>query len=241
LIDSPANGRAHPLGLMGSMNLHRAEGFLSQQAAVGRNPSQGERLEEFFSGALEEVSKKVRETAVRAGGMAAVARNAVPAAYVKRNGAPGAIRMAVRAGEVWLKNRMSGAKKVFVELYEHLRVDFIVRGEVVKVKSTVKGGFDTGAVSVQSKSRLYELTFWNEYMTFGIEEARVGTFPDLIMTFDSRTGRPLVSAEIREGQKVVVIVVPGQELILGAPMRDMELLKQVERAVGREILRYRKS
>ena len=36
VIDAPANGRAHPIGLMGSMGLHMVPGFESVQTASGK-------------------------------------------------------------------------------------------------------------------------------------------------------------------------------------------------------------
>ncbi|MBB6283608.1 DUF917 family protein [Geobacillus subterraneus] len=83
------------------------------------------------------------------------------------------------------------------------------------------GGFDVvGKVMVDS----YELTFWNEYMTLELNGERLSTFPDLIMTLDAETGRPIVSATISKGQKVAIITVPKENLILGSPMRNRKLL-----------------
>jgi hypothetical protein len=50
----------------------------------------------------------------------------------------------------------------------------------------------------------------------------------------------LISAQIREGSEVVIIVVLSEQLILGAAMRDIGLLRRIEKAVGKEIIRYRK-
>ncbi len=38
--------------------------------------------------------------------------------------------------------------------------------------------------------------------------------------------------------RVAVLVVPRQRLILGAGMRDPELFMDVERAVGKEVVRH---
>ncbi|MED4571495.1 hypothetical protein [Brevibacillus agri] len=67
---------------------------------------------------------------------------------------------------------------------------------------------------------------------------RLGTFPDLIMTLDAKTAKPIVSAEIEKGQPLAVIHVPQENLILGATMRNKELLAAVEGAVGKQILTY---
>lgn len=240
VIDAPCNGRAHPLGLMGSMGLERQSDYVSCQAAVGGSEERGNRVEEYFRGSLEEVSGKVREAAVRAGGMVAVARNIVPAAYVRTNGAPGAVERTIEIGNVLLERRGGGAKSFFRAIYDILGCDFIVRAKVGQVSLETKGGLDIGRVDLRTRNFSYELTFWNEYMTLEREGIRMGTFPDLIMTFDATTGDPLTSDSIREGDEVVAIVVLSSQLSLGAGVKNRDLLRRVEEAVGKDILRYRK-
>jgi DUF917 family protein len=240
VIDAPCNGRAHPSGLMGSMGLHRQEGYVLFQTAVGGKIDKGNRVEAFYEGPLADASKSVREASVRAGGMVAVARNPVPAHYVRENGAPGAIQMAMALGKILLKNKKADLKKTLKEIYDFLGVDFIIKGKAEEVAIKTEGGLDIGTIQVRTPKRLYELTFWNEYMTFATDDTRIATFPDLIMTFDSRTLMPLISAQIEGGMEVIVIAVPAQQLILGAGMRDDELMKQVEKAIGKEIVRFGK-
>ena len=67
---------------------------------------------------------------------------------------------------------------------------------------------------------------------------RLATFPDLMATFDLTTGMALSSALLQRGQEIAVVTVPRQKLILGAGMRDPELLKPVEETVGKEVLKY---
>jgi len=67
VVDAPCNGRAHPLGLMGSMGLTKKEKYISRQTAVGGRAKSNNQVEAFFEGPLSEVSKKVRESAVTAG------------------------------------------------------------------------------------------------------------------------------------------------------------------------------
>jgi len=240
VVDAPCNGRAHPLGLMGSLGLHRQKEFVSRQTAVGGSREKANRVEAFFKGSLGDVSLEVREAAIKAGGMVAVARNPVSAGYVRRNGAPGAIRMAIDLGNILLKNMESGPKLIFKKIYDFLGVDFIVRGKVENVALKREGGLDVGMVRLKTRNFSYEVTFWNEYMTLEREGIRLATFPDLMMTFDSQTAGPLISAQIREGSEVVVIVVLSEQLILGAAMRDIELLRRIEKAVGKDIVIYRK-
>jgi DUF917 family protein len=240
VVDAPCNGRAHPLALMGSMGLHTGKEFVSRQTVVGGSPEKGNRVEAYFEGFLEDASNKVRKAAVDAGGMVAVARNPVSAGYVRRNGAPGAIRMAIDLGNILLEHRESVPKLIFKELYDFLGADFIVRGKVKNVVLKTEGGLDVGTVRLKTRNFSYELALWNEYMTLEREGTRLATFPDLIMTFDAQTAVPLISAQIKEASEVVVIAVLSEQLILGAGMRDNGLMRRIEKAVGKEIVIYRK-
>ncbi|MEW6399149.1 MAG: DUF917 family protein [Bacillota bacterium] len=67
---------------------------------------------------------------------------------------------------------------------------------------------------------------------------RLATFPDLLATIDLSSGLPLSSAEVAVGKEVAVVWVPHQRLILGAGMRDPELMRPLEQAVGKEIVKY---
>jgi len=52
MVDAPANGRAHPTGLMGAMGLHRIKDYLSIQSAVGGNTDLDLHLEMIARGRL---------------------------------------------------------------------------------------------------------------------------------------------------------------------------------------------
>lgn len=68
-----------------------------------------------------------------------------------------------------------------------------------------------------------------------IDGHRLGTFPDLIATLDAQTGKPAATAEIQPGQTVAVLHVPQYKLILGAGMRDQELLTAAGQVGGKQI------
>ena len=88
VVDCPCNGRAHPTGVMGSLNLSEQPNYLSRQVAVGG--AGGRYLEASFAGPLERTAAMVRKASVEAGGLMAVARDPVSAAYARLNGTPGA-------------------------------------------------------------------------------------------------------------------------------------------------------
>jgi DUF917 family protein len=240
MIDAPCNGRAHPLGVMGSMGLHLDEEFVSSQTAVGGSREKGNRVEAFFEAPLLDASRLVRDAAVKAGGLVAVARNPVPVHVVKENGAPGAFAMALKIGKELLQSKRLGAANAVGKVLQGLGGKFLIMGRVTGLNLKTLGGLDLGEIQVKAGGRAYSLTFWNEYMTLESEGERIATFPDLMMTFDAKTSMPLISAQVKEGDEVLVISVPSRNLILGAGMRDMEILRLVEKAIGKDIVRFRR-
>jgi DUF917 family protein len=246
VVDAPCNGRAHPTGLMGSIGLHRVEGYVSLQTAVGGDPTAGRYVELFSRGSLEKASALVLQASVQAGGLVAVARNPVSVEYARDQAAPGAIAQAICVGRAMLERQSVGVATMVDAACEALHGGVAARGQVEDVRLETVGGLDVGAIRVRSGDRqTAELTFWNEYMTLDILDAdsavgprRVGTFPDLLATFDLSSGLPLASAEVAVGQEVAVVHVDRRHLILGAGMRDPALLRPIEQATGRDVLKY---
>ncbi len=238
LVDAPCNGRAHPTGVMGSIGLHRDSGYLSRQTAVGGNPQTGRYLEAAISGSLETAAALVRETSVKAGGLVAVARNPVTAAYARANAAPGAVRQCIGLGRAMLAARAKQGTQAVAAAADFLGGTLPVTGQVRHVALETRGGFDVGTVTLAGRDGDATLTFWNEYMTLEIAGQRLGTFPDLIATLDAATGRPLATAEIAAGQDIAVLLVPRAKLLLGAGMRDPGLFAVAEAAVGKDLISY---
>ncbi|MCX7788329.1 MAG: DUF917 family protein [Spirochaetes bacterium] len=233
VVDAPCNGRAHPMGTMGSMGLHRKEGYLSVQAACGGNPSKGLYTELVVTASILEASRLVRQASISAGGMVAVARNPVQMEYVKKNGAPSALSQALEVGRRIQKGRTVSPQKAAWEAVDFLEGKIVGEGIVQELKLETKEGFDVGFALVQTDRSRLEITFWNEFMTLEQDGERLGTFPDLIALMDLSTGLPLPSADLRKGQKVTVVLVPKRRLILGSGVKDPELLKEAEKVVGK--------
>jgi DUF917 family protein len=105
IVDAPADGRAHPTGVMGSMGLHRLRDYVSIQAAVGGRKEAGNYVEIVARGSLQALDRIVREASVRAGGMVAVTRNPVTRDYLRENAAVGALSLALRVGYAMLERR----------------------------------------------------------------------------------------------------------------------------------------
>jgi DUF917 family protein len=234
VVDALCNGRAHPTGVMGSMGLHRDKEYVSRQAAAGGDPDKGLYLELYVAGKLDAVSPLIRAAADRAGGLVAVARNPVKAAYAGRYGAPGALKQSIELGKRMRAAAGQGGGAVAKAAAEFLGGDIVAHGAVSSLELVTRGGFDTGTISIAG----YETTFWNEFMTLEKDGARIGTFPDLIMTLDAANGLPVTTAELRKGQEVFLLLVPAANLILGEGMRCVELLEAIEPVVNKSIIAH---
>jgi DUF917 family protein len=233
VVDAPCNGRAHPTGLMGAMGLNTVASYTSRQAAVGGNPETGRHVRLYAEGSLATAARLVRQSAVEAGGVVAVARNPVTAAYVRDNAAPGALQQALDVGQAFLgATSPQGAAEAVCDL---LLGGIVCESRVIDLALRTEGGFDVGHVELEGG---YQLDFWNEYMTLERHGQRLATFPDLITTLSATEPRPVSSAELQQGQEVLVISVPQRHLRLGGGMRQPELFQVAEGAVGKELIRY---
>ncbi len=235
VVDAPANGRAHPTGLMGAMGLQRVRGYTSIQAAVGGNPETGRYLEIVVEGAVQSMAHLIRFASVQAGGSVAVARDPVPVKYLKDHAAPGGTTQAIRVGEAIMNARSQGPQAVIKAIASTLLGEVIIQGEVDGVRLETLGGYDVGFVTVRGDQK-GEITFWNEFMTLEIEGRRRATFPDLITLLSLENGIPVSSAEVKRGKAVGVLVVPRSHLILGEGVRLPETLQEAEKAIGKPLL-----
>jgi DUF917 family protein len=234
VVDAPANGRAHPTGLMGAMGLHRIKGYTSIQAAIGGNPETARYLEVVVEGALSACANLVRLASVQAGGVVAVSRDPVTVEYLRKHAAPGATSQAIRVGEAMMEAKGKGPNGVIQAIVSTLGGEISVQGKVKEVRLETVGGYDVGLVTVEG-DRKVELCFWNEFMTLEREGRRIATFPDLITLLSLDTGLPVSSAEAKVDLAVAVLVVPRENLILGEGVRLPETLAEAENAIGKSL------
>jgi DUF917 family protein len=234
VVDAACDGRAHPTGVMGSMGLDTLEKYYSVQAAVGGNPEAANKVVVVAGGNIGTVDRLIRQAAVEAGGMVAVARNPVSASYVKDNGAPGAIGLAIDLGALIEQQRADGGRAVAETLAGRMNGELLAEGEVEGHTIRTTGGYDVGHLAVGEVT----LTFWNEYMSADRDGDRLATFPDLIATLDAEIGTPVTTAEISTGQRVVVLAVPKERLLLGAGVRRAEALEPVEEVLDIEMVNW---
>lgn len=238
VVDAPCNGRAHPIGLMGSAGLQKVKDYISKQAAVGGDPDKDRYLEVYVAANIFEASRIIRQVAVSAGGLVGVARNPITVKYARESNAIGGISQAIKLGKIMREAKEKSCKYMIEKVLEFLGGTVITEGTIQKVELKTVGGFDVGNIKIIDGKELYELSFWNEYMCLENKGQRIGTFPDLIATVDLETGLPLPTAEVREGQSVVILHIPRQNLKLGAGMKDPGLYKQIEEATNKHITKY---
>ncbi|GAB3056768.1 DUF917 domain-containing protein [Salinicoccus sesuvii] len=237
VLDVSCNGRAHPTGVMGSMQLNMVEGYESFQTAVGGRPHTDFRLSQTIRGSLDTASKLVRQASISAGGFVAVARNPVTKDYLTSNGAVNALSQAYDVG-VAHQSGNSGIEKID-RVVEVLKGKIVCRGKVESLVFDTVDGFDLGKVVINSGKESFELTIWNEYITCENDSGeRFATFPDLLMTFESKSGDPVTSAQLRTEQEITVVYTSRDNLILGSGMRLESNYEVVEQVVDKEILKY---
>lgn len=236
IVDAPANGRAHPTGVMGSLGLHKLKEYTSIQTAVGGDRKTKRYVEVVARGAIEGVDRIIRVASVEAGGMIAVTRNPVTAEYVRENAAVKALSKAIEIGMVFQK--YSGdCEEIAEKIVEMMNGRIVDEGLVEDLSLETKGGYDIGKVIIRGKVNVYEITFWNEYMTLeDSENRRMATFPDLIVTLDIISGLPISSAEIKKNSRIMILSIPKENILLGSGVKDPEILSQVERVIDKKIL-----
>jgi DUF917 family protein len=157
---------------------------------------------------------------------------------VREHGAPGAISQAIEVGRALIAARGGAGARGAQAVAEHLNGRILDTGRVESTRLEVSAGYDLGQVTVVGRRARHVLTFWNEYMTLESDGQRVATFPDLITTLNAADAVPVASAEIRSGMEIAILTVPGARLILGAGMRDPALFEDIERVLGKEVVRY---
>ncbi len=230
VVDAPCDGRAHPTALMGALGLHLEPSYRSRQAAAGGDRSTGLYVELTVQGSLDRASAAVRQAAVQAGGLVAVARNPVPVSRAITHGSPGAISQAIEVGRAFLGQGPSGVAALFA-------APVVLTGRVRGLELRTEGGFDIGSLSIDGEAgATWRIDFWNEYAL--LEDTagrRLFTFPDLIVVFDLSTGRPMTSGDIRSGQDALIMGVHREEIRVGAAVLDPLLLRAMEQALGKAI------
>jgi DUF917 family protein len=234
VVDAAGDGRAHPTGKMGSMGLAGRPEHRTVQAAAGGNRAEGRYLEVVARGSVASTADVLRRAADEAGGFIAAARNPLPAAYLREHAAVGAISFALRLGEAMLAAEPGGGEAVIEAIAGTLGGRVLARGPVQGKTLRYEGAFDIGGLAVGDVA----LGFVNEYLTAESGGERLATFPDVLTTLSTATGRPVSIADVREGDEVAVLHVDKARVPLGAGVRDPSVYPEVEAMLGKPLASY---
>lgn len=228
VINAACDGRTHPLGTMGALGLDPA--FQTVQAACGGRQEEGTYIELVTFGAVRSASRASRLAAELAGGLAAVVRNPVEAGYLQKNAAVGCYTMAIDLGRSLLAADTAWEKASAAA--QTLGGEIVCQGVVTDCQLVTTGGLDHGSCTVSSEGGDYRLYFYNEYMALQRGEERLATFPDLIATLDGETGETVLTADMAEGRRVILLRAPYSRLILGAGLRQRQDYALIEDLLG---------
>lgn len=233
VVDAPANGRAHPLFLMGSLGLHKRPGYAAAAVAVGGEKGSANYAEIAIRASVVKAARVVRGHAARSKTALAVVRNAVPAGFVRDHAAVGGLNFARKIGSALLPALQEGASSVLRALSSSMGGRVVAKGIIVNTTLSERQGFTVGVVQVgcYDGSRML-IPVCNEFMAVLNDRRPVVSFPDLVALFDLSNGLPLASSDAEVSRPVAIFVVPRHRLILGRTMQDRSLVEQVERLVG---------
>jgi DUF917 family protein len=234
VIDAAGDGRAHPTGKMGSFGLAGDADFETIQAVAGGNRAQDRYLEVVTRGTVRTTANVLRTAADQSGGFISAARNPLPASVVAAHGAVGAISFALDLGEAILAAEPRGGAAVIDATAAHLGGAVLATGPVRHKELRTENAFDIGAVRVGE----VELGFVNEYLTAESAGERLATFPDVLATLSTRTGRIVSIADIAPGDEVAVLHVPKANVPLGDGVRDPSVYPEVEAMLGRPLAEF---
>ena len=236
IVDAPANGRAHPLFVMGSLGMHLRPRQATATVAVGGAPGSADYVEIAICANVSTAARIVRDRAAQRGLALAVVRNPLPAAFIRHHAAVGALAFAQRLGRVLLDRLPEGPSAVLASLARIMGGRVFAQGYVVSASLADHGGFSIGRISIIcTDGSAVGIPVCNEFMALRVQGRSIFAFPDLIALFDQDTGLPLASAEVRVNRSVAIFTVPRQRLILGSPMQDPRLLAPIERLLGTRI------
>lgn len=234
VVDAAGDGRAHPTGKMGSFGLAADPEYETVQAVAGGNRAAGRYLEVVTRGSVRHTANVLRTASEQSGGFISAARNPLPASFVSRHAAIGAISFALALGEAILAAEPEGPARMIEATVSHLRGTLLTSGTVRERVLRTENAFDIGSVTVDE----IELGFVNEYLTAESDGERLATFPDVLTTLSPHTGQIISIADLREGDEVAVLHVPKANVPLGDGVREPSVYPEVEAMLGKPLAQY---
>jgi DUF917 family protein len=230
IVDAPCNGRAHPLGVMGSLGLHRRPSHVAGVVAIGGNAGGSNYVHLSIRTSATKAGKMIRDAAASSGIPLAVARNLLPASYVKNHAAIGGLKYATQIGAIVLREMKHGLGRLLQQLVGFMGGRILFEGRVHSVSLTESFGFTLGHIRLRDRrGGECAVGVCNEYLVLRKEQKILATFPDLITIFDFKSSLPLASPQVKPGMHVALLSVPRSRLKLGSTMKDRSLLIPIER------------
>jgi hypothetical protein len=236
IVDAPCNGRAHPLGLMGSLGLHHHPEYVTSTVATAGGADASTRVELAVRSSATKASKMVRQVAAAMGKPLAVARNPLPASYVTRHAAVGGLSYARRVGSIFLNELNHGLPRMLQHLSREMGGRVLAKGRVSESTLRERHGFTVGYIRLKEHDGSeFDVAVCNEYLALRRNGIMLAAFPDLIVLFDHESLLPLNSPEVKGGAQVSAFGVPRERLNLSSAMKDQRLLEPLERLLERPI------
>ncbi len=234
LCDAPCVPRAVPYTPMCCLGLDQIPGFVSLQSAC-RGSSEQDYFQICCKGELTEVSAAIRSACANADGAAfGVIRNPVTARYHLDHAAPGVTRMLLKIGNM-MKNNMGNAAAIRDALIKDHHFRFILSDRVEQKTICNRNGYDTGSFSIDGHTVL----FWNEFMLVEKNGERLVSFPDPIIALDAVSGMPVTSAEMQQGQQLILLTIETSALPgASVGIRTEAYMREIEKALDRDIVSY---
>lgn len=234
VVDAAGDGRAHPTGKMGSFGLATDDDYETVQAVAGGNRAQHRYLEVVTRGTVRHTANILRTASDQSGGFISCARNPLPASFVAEHAAVGAISFALSLGEAILAAEPDGPQRMIDATVEHLHGRILATGPVRSRQLRTENAFDIGTIEIEE----LELGFVNEYLTAESGGERLATFPDVLATLSTQTGRIISIANLRPGDEVAVLHVPKANVPLGDGVREPSVYPEVEAMLGKPLAEY---
>jgi len=205
VIDADGMGRAFPEL---QMVMFHVEGNSACPLAVIGDGGECVIIESAADAA--QVEALARPLCVAMGGQAIIAGFAMDGKAVRRSVVPGTLSLAHAIGQAIVDGRRVGDP--FAALFaclarspyyqHHARLG---EGRIVDVNRRIERGWTIGVCRIQADSGELEIIFRNEYLLARRDGSTLVTVPDLITILDAETAEPLTTAEIKYGQRVVVV------------------------------------
>ncbi|TMF01527.1 MAG: DUF917 domain-containing protein [Chloroflexi bacterium] len=205
LVDADAMGRAFPELQMVTPTLYGIRASPMVLADEKGNTVLISAIDNFWTERL------ARSITVDMGATASIALYSLSGAQVKETLVRGTIGLAQELGRVLRDTRAAHGDPV-TAIVDRLQGRLLFAGKVVDVARRTEAGFAKGSARVEGfdadTGAFLELQFQNEYLVAVREGDVVVSVPDLIITLDLDSGRPITTDEIRYGFRVAVVGAP---------------------------------